>query len=174
MRQEYKRKRIRKDKNISTEENNVKSFIISIIIIIVGLGLVYLFTLLAQKNGFFDEGYNKPETTTPSISYTNITAGTVFDREEDEYYVLFADSNSSEYIYLTSIISKYEEDDDHLPVYIVDLHSSFNKDIIGEENNTDASDSSELSIKDYALMKISDGDNDLFVDTLEEIEEELN
>lgn len=174
MAKRQKTKRIRKDKSISTEENNIKTFLISVIIILGCLGIVYLFTLLAQKKGLFDEGYNKPETKTPSISYTNITSGTVFDRDEDEYYVLFIDTKDSSYIYISSIIAKYEENDDYLPIYIVDLNDSFNKNIIGEEDNEDASDSSELSIKDYALMKVEDGENTKYLSTLEEIEEELN
>lgn len=173
MKQEYKRKRIRKDKSMSYEENNVKSFVIAVIVIIVGLGLVYLFSLLAQKNGLFDEGYNKPEINT-KFSYTDITYGTVFDRNEDEYYVLFIDTTSSEYIYINSIISKYEENESYLPIYIVDLNNDFNKNIIGDEDNTSANESNELSIKEYALMKVSNGSNSKYLNTTEEIEEELN
>ena len=42
MAKRQKTKRIRKDRNITTEENNVKSFLISVIVILGALGIIYL------------------------------------------------------------------------------------------------------------------------------------
>lgn len=169
-----KRKRIRKEKNIYNEENSVKSFLIIIIVILGGLGVVYLFTLLAQNNGLFDSGYNKPTIEESSISYTNISYGTIFDRNEDEYYVLISNSESSEYIYLSSILSKYIDKEDSLPVYIVDTNDAFNKNIIGEDDNADANNSQDIRVKDYALIKINDGENIKYLTDIDEINEELD
>lgn len=169
-----KRKRIRKEKNVYSEENSIKSFLITIIIILGGLGLVYLFTLLAQKNGLFDSGYNKPEVTESDISYTNISYGTIFDRNESEYYVLITNSESSDYIYLSSILSKYIDNEDSLPIYIVDTNDAFNKSIVSDTDNISAKDSSEISVKDNALIKISDKENVKYLTDIEEINEELN
>lgn len=174
MAKRQKTKRIRKDRNITTEENNVKSFLISVIVILGALGIIYLFTILAKNNGLFDEGYNKPELTTPSISYENITGGTVFDRDEDEYYVLLVNTKSHEYINLSSIVSSYEDNDEHLPVYIVDLNNSFNKYIVSEEDNESAQVSDELKVKEYALIKIDNNKNVKYLNNVEDIENELD
>lgn len=169
-----KTKRIRKNKNVTTEENNVKSFLISVIVILGALGIIYLFTVLAKNNGLFDEGYNKPEVDVPSISYENISGGTLFDRDEDEYYVLIIDTESHEYINLSTVVSSYLDKDEHLPVYVVDLNNSFNSYIKSDEDNESAQMSSELQVKEFALIKIEDGKNVDYLNTVEDIESELD
>ena len=53
-----------------------------ILLILVGAFIVmYLITLSANKAGLFDPGYNKPEVSDAVISYENIMAGTIFNRE---------------------------------------------------------------------------------------------
>ncbi len=166
----YKRER---NKYVSQDEVEIKSFLIIIVIIIIVLALIYFLTVLAKDKGFFDSKYTKPELNPANISYSNITYGTVFDREESSYYVLVVDTQSDDQIYLSSLISSYEEKEDSLSVYIVDLNEGFNKKIKGEKDNEDAQNSNELSVSNYALIKITDKENVKYLTNIEDIEEEL-
>ena len=166
----YKRE---KNKYVSEEENSIKSFIIIIIVVLIVFGIVYLLTVGAKNLGLFDEGYNKPVIKPAEISYSYITSGTVFTRNESSYYVLIVDTEDNDSIYLSSLISSYEENEEHLAMYIVDLNEGFNKNIKGEEDNPEAQSSDELKVSKYALIKIEDGENVQYLTTLEDIEEEL-
>ena len=62
-----------------------------LLILVVAFIAMYLITLGANKAGLFDPGYNKPEVSDAVISYENIMAGTIFNREGN-YYVAILDS----------------------------------------------------------------------------------
>ncbi len=160
-------------KRKSESELDIKGLIIIIIVLVVLVGLVYLLTVGAQKLGWFNEHYTKPEVQEAVISYENINAGTIFDRSDNEYYVAIADFSDKNNIYLDSLISKYKEKEDSLPVYVVDLSDGLNSSIKSEENNTFATKVSELKVKDNTLIKITNGNNAGYLVGDESIKSEL-
>ena len=77
-----------------------------LLILVVAFIAMYLITLGANKAGLFDPGYNKPEIGDAVISYENIMAGTIFNREGN-YYVAILDSKDKMNTYYESVISNY-------------------------------------------------------------------
>ena len=133
-----------------------------ILLILVGAFIVmYLITLGANKAGLFDPGYTKPEVSDAVISYENIMAGTIFNREGN-YYVAILDSKDKMNTYY-----------DKTPLYVVDLSDELNKSIIGEEDNTLASSLSDMSVKSSTLLLVKDGKIVKYIIDMDTIESEL-
>jgi len=155
------------------EEFDIKGLVITFGVLLVVVLIIYLLTLGAQKIGLFDEGYYKPEIKTPVISYDKILSGTIFNREESEYYVIIFDSSKDSNIYYDGIISLYNQKEDHLKVYAVDLSNDMNKNIIGDNSNSGVQSVNDLSVKDGTLIKISNGVNTRYVEGEEAIKSEF-
>ncbi len=144
-----------------------------ILLILVGAFIVmYLITLGANKAGLFDPGYNKPEVSDAVISYENIMAGTIFNREGN-YYVAILDSKDKMNAYYESVISNYQKKEDKTPLYVVDLSDELNKSIIGEEDNIKASSLSDMSVKSSTLLLIKNGKIVKYIIDMDTIESEL-
>ena len=138
-----------------------------LLILVVAFIAMYLITLGANKAGLFDPGYNKPEVGDAVISYENIMAGTIFNREGN-YYVAILDSNDKMNTYYESVISNYQN-----PLYVVDLSDELNKSIIGEEDNIKASSLSDMSVKSSTLLLIKNGKIVKYIIDMDTIESEL-
>ena len=144
-----------------------------ILLILVGTFIVmYLITLSANKAGLFDPGYNKPEVSDAVISYENIMAGTIFNREGN-YYVAILDSKDKMNTYYESLISNYQKKEDKTPLYVVDLSDELNKSIFGEEDNIKASSLSDMSVKSSTLLLIKNGKIVKYIIDMDTIESEL-
>lgn len=163
----------KKVKNTVKDEMDIKGAVI-LVLVLTGVVLVmYLLTLGAQKLGWFDLRYVKPEVQTATISYDNILAGTIFSRQSGEYYVLIADFSSDDNIYLGSLGSLYNKKEDKLNLYSVDLGNLMNKSIIGETANPSAQDVESLSINEPTLILIKDGRNSKYIPGFDNIKTEL-
>lgn len=143
-----------------------------LLILVVAFIAMYLITLGANKAGLFDPGYNKPEVGDAVISYENIMAGIIFNREGN-YYVAILDSNDKMNTYYESVISNYQKKEDKTPLYVVDLSDELNKSIIGEEDNIKASSLSDMSVKSSTLLLIKNGKIVKYIIDMDTIESEL-
>jgi len=155
------------------EEMNVKEGIVIVGIIVVVVLVIYGLTVVAQKAGLFDVGYTKPEVTAAVINYDSAIAGTIFSKPDSEYYVALADFESDDSIYLSSLLALYDNKENHLPVYSVDLGSHFNKSIIGETSNPSAQSVGEMSVSEPTLIYIKDGRNRRYITGSENFKAEL-
>lgn len=163
----------KKVKNTIKDEMDIKGAII-LVLVLTGVVLVmYLLTVGAQKLGWFDLRYVKPEVQTATISYDNILAGTIFNRQSGEYYVMIADFSSDDNIYLSSLGSSYNKKEDKLNLYSVDLGNLMNKSIIGETSNPSAQSVESLSINEPTLILVKDGRNSKYIPGVENIKTEL-
>lgn len=169
------KKTIKKDNKKSIDSNNSSEDAKSLIKIIIGVvlffGIGYLLILLLGSLGMFEKGYTKPTTETEKIEYDKAIIGTVFNRPESEYYVVFDKFTDSKNIYLDYILSSAKSE---LNIYKVDMSLGINSDYSGETGNYNAQSSNELVINGPTLIKIRNGKNILYLENLEEIEEELN
>ena len=149
-------------KDIKKEETNqkdsIKELCIIVIVIAAVFGIVYLLTVGATKLGWFDPHYTKPSVEDATISFENIEVGTMFDRIEEEYFVILSDGEKDNY-YLTSLISNYKEKDDALKIYTVDLSDGLNSSVVSNESNTISSKVAELKINDTTLIHVRNGQN---------------
>jgi len=162
-----------KKTNKNVDEVDIKGFIIIVIAILIVTVLAYGLTLLAKNIGLFNERYIKPEVSNATISYENILSGTVFGKQESEYYVLLADLEDNESVYLSSLELLYSEKSDKLPLYLVNLNEGLNKSIISETSNPSAQSAADLKVNGHTLIKISGGRNVKYVEGDENIKVEL-
>ena len=159
------------------ENNKLDGEILSFIKIALGVGVVVLIvfgaTILMNKLGVFDEGYTKPERGEIIISYEDATVGTIFNRPDTEYYVIFDDFTENPNQYLTSILFRYSNEEETLPIYKVDMSNGFNTKYAGEQGNPSAQKVEDIKINGVTLIKIVNGKNVKYIEGTTNIENEL-
>lgn len=136
----------------------VKDFVVLVIVIMGVFGLVYLLTVGAGKIGWFDQRYTAPSIEEANISYDIIEAGTMFNRSEENYYVVIGDFSTNN-MYIDSLIGAYKEKEGAKKVYKVDLSNGINAFLKGEEAKTTSSNVNKLSINDFTLIEVKNGVN---------------
>ena len=143
---------------INTTTNLEVTRVIKITIgVIIVLLLTYLVAGLITGDISFKKDTKTNEEVT-KIQYEEIIAGRTFNQNSDEYYVMyfnFTDSSASSYISLKDI---YENKDNALPFYIVDLEKGFNKDFVASENedyNKYPTNTDELKVTHPTILKIA-------------------
>ena len=159
------------------ENNKLDGEILSFIKIALGVGVVVLIvfgaTILMNKLGVFDEGYTKPERGEIIISYEDATVGTIFNRPNAEYYVIFDDFTENPNQYLTSILFRCSNEEETLPIYKVDMSNGFNTKYAGEQGNPSAQKVEDIKINGVTLIKIVNGKNVKYIEGTTNIENEL-
>ncbi len=173
MKLKYKaQKRERNKKPEVTFKDQAFGVVKTVVGIAVFLGVCYLCILGMEKLGLFEKGYTKPEKESATIDTNYIAIGTVFNRADREYYVLFDNYQDS---YKTdSYINTLINGKDKWKVYRVDMGQNENKKFISEEENPKATNPSELKIKDITLIKFFKGKIDKYISGSEAIEEYLS
>ncbi len=160
--------------NRVNEEVNVKEAIIVVLVISLIVLVMYGLTIGAQKLGWFNQGYVKPEVSSAVISYEKILAGTIFNRVEEEYYVLVADFDSEDSVYVSSLASLYnKKEGDKLHMYAVNLGEGMNKGILSDTSNPSAQNVESLKVNGPTLFKIRNGSNVRCLEGNENIKTEL-
>lgn len=162
------RKVIAKNRNIKEEKDNNSSPNIVKITLIVGLIMISL----AYGVSALIYHFTKQPSTITEVKQYNINSSVVFDIKEDEYYVLFYDKTGADAVVLNAIVDKYRKSNKNT-LYVVDLSKEYNKQIISDTPNQNASSSSELRIASSTLIKIKDGKNSGYYENVLLIENEL-
>ena len=154
--------------SVSEDTKEIKTLIIiTLIIIVVSIGLYFLTDTLNNKK-------NADDATEAVINYTEITVGTMFTRPYEEYYV-FAYQNDDDNAYtFDNLFVKYEEKEEHKKIYYVDLSKKFNDFVLSDKANKKPTKSTEVKIKDYALILIKDGKVSKYYEKISEIEKALS
>lgn len=155
-------------KKTSNDEINIKSFAKIMIFLLLGFGSLYFITYFMQKAGMFDAGYTPLQSQEAVITYEDALIGTVFNRPEKEYYVLFHNFDNNSNVYLNNLINSYEG-----TLYEVDMSYGTNKNYVSEESNKSAQTSEKLRIKGETLIKIKNGKNVLYIEGIDNIKAQL-
>ncbi len=156
-------------RDINEDTNTIKKFIYILIgVAIVTVCLYFISSKLLVKDGVDDTDDTNVEET---ISYDTVLGGNVFNRPEDEYYVLAYDSSSLKASYYAVLISTFDKTKGN--IYFMNLDLETNKQYIKEPTNTKPTKPSELALKEPTLIKIKDGKVDKYLENLEDIEKEL-
>ena len=160
---------MRKNKIYTEEQKEVIKFFKILFGLVLIIGVLYLFTNYVVNKG---EKYERTNNA-GKINYDTISLGTILNKADSEYYVLAVDkSNMFNDIYLNAA-SNYKSGVKHLPIYIADLSNEFNKEFVAEVSNY-KSDISELKVKGTTLIKIKSGKIIKFIETKDDIINELN
>ena len=147
------RKRERNKNNQENEVESVKSILKTGLIVIIFLGVMYLMAFGLEKLGAFEKGYTHPTKET-TFDYDSITMGTVFNRSEKTYYVVFDNFKSN---YTSDSYINYLLESKETTYYKVDMSIPENAKYKGEKSNKKATKPSELVINGITLIKIKDG-----------------
>lgn len=152
-------KRNNKIKFETTEQAEVKKFIIVIIVVLLCVGAIYLFTRAFVSKDLFKKDEPKVEDVTEGeVNYDVAIMGQILNRPYDEYYVIIYNQSEGEYLGdMASIVSEYstKEDDKKLHLYTVDLSNELNSSYYDKENeNTKAKTLAEIKLGDKTLLKI--------------------
>ena len=116
--------------------------------------------------------------TTPGeadIQYQEILAGSSFSMNASHYLVLYYDmSDESLRSSYTSLISSYEDLDNHLPIYTVDMSSTFNKKYSSDTSNSSVQDLDDLQINGPTLIEFNNDSVSDYIQGQEAISEFLS
>ena len=137
----------------TTETDYGKLLKISIIVLGIFL-LVYLIT--AILSGEIKLTKDKEKEIAPSeIQYNEIIGGTVFNRVDSEYYVLFYSEKYTKSSYLFQYVNSYRSQKNNLTLYTVNLDEKINANYYSEDSvNTNSIDT--LKVKNPTLIKVKD------------------
>lgn len=144
------KKTIKQKKVMNEDMTYIKNmFIILGIVVLVSVGLYFL-TEKLNKNE------DKPTDSKVSINYDLGTVGTMFNRIEDEYYVILysKEENGND---LDSLLDTYRSSDEYIKTYFVNLDDKINSSAISDELVRKPKNASEVKVNGPTLYKIKDG-----------------
>lgn len=165
------------------------SEIVSLLKILVGviiiIGVAYF--VIALINGDFkkkdDATDDTNEEVTSEIQNEKILASSIFEKDEEEFYVFVYNSDDSKADYYSMLYSDYKNATGGLPIFWVDLSDKLNSDVVvqkDEKTNKYAQELSELRLESPTLIymrnhrnkKYREGDD--AINRLKELIKELN
>lgn len=138
-------------------KEEIKSAIIISIVVLMIIGITYFttaFFLTGEIGGSNSSNENVSEEVEATSLYKDmIIASKTFSQKKSEYKVLFfSNNNASDAI--MNILSSYSGE---LTLYKVNTDEAINKFVVSEEQNPNATNSSELKINGTTLITIKDG-----------------
>lgn len=164
-----------KASGVSEDTNEIKTFIIIVVVITILIGLIYGLTELLKKDNNIEDAI-----VAGKINYDRVSIGTMLNRPYDEYYVIIYDSSSNEAIINSTLISQYtskSNEDNYLKIYFCDLGNKINNDFynVNEDNvsNPNAKTIEELDLGDLTLIKVKNGKIVNYVEGYDKIEKIL-
>lgn len=168
----FKNKRVKNKEKIDSTPLEVKDLYKWLIIVLLVFGFTYLIISLitGEVNLKLPNKENKNDTTKTEIDYKKILAGETFNKDHDDYYVIFYDFKSSDKDnYQAYILNK------KTPIYQVDTSDKMNEQYITDGNpNKDASKISELKVKNPTLIKITNKLISIYMEDKDSIINELD
>ena len=165
-------KKVKKDKFVSEETNEVKRFIFILISIIVVIVAVYGISKLLIKS----EEVESDEPTPGVVDYDLVTVGTMLGVKDKEYYVAIYDAENPQAVLFSTIINGYLSKETALNVYFCDLGNKLNERFISKDGKTNpkAKKIEDLALGEVTLIKVKDGKIVKYVETLDTIKKELS
>ncbi|MBQ8659791.1 MAG: hypothetical protein IJ475_03030 [Bacilli bacterium] len=174
-----KKSNIKKNKinYVTTEETNeLKKFLIVIVVVLLCVGGIYLVTrAFVTKDLFKDEEPTTEEVTPVVPNYDIAIMGTMLNRPEDTYYVVIYNTVEGDYVAdMSALVSSYNAKDGHKHIYTVDLSDYMNQSYYDPENvNVKAKTLEEVKVGDITLIKVKKGKIDKYIVDLAKMKKEL-
>ena len=137
------------------ETKTMKQFLITLMIVIIGVVGIYLLTKYVVKK---DNATNNSSNTEEKnyIDPNTAIVGTMLNKSSDAYYVIVYDKTKDNATTYYSLVSTYKAKDKALKVYTVDLSNSLNKKYIATDNKTNpkATNLEDLKFGEVTLLKV--------------------
>lgn len=153
-------------------ENEESRLIGKLIMILIGVAAVSLLLYFVTAKFLVKDDFQKEEEPRKeeTIAYTEVNVGNVFNRPYDKYYVFAYDPSSLKASLYASWMANVDKD---TKIYFLNLSKEINKSVIGKQSNKNATNSSELSLKEPTLIQISKGKISAYIEDESEIEAKL-
>lgn len=147
-----KNNKIKQGNTVSEDVAQVRTLIIIfIIVLLVSVGIYFLTDVMIKK-----ESLSSNEIKEVEIDYDIATIGTMFNRIENEYYVLLY-SNEEDGSKLNRVLDSYRSSDDYIKTYYVDLDKKINSIAIGDKLVEEPNNSNEVKVTGPTLYKVKEG-----------------
>lgn len=147
-----KNRKIKQSKLVSDDVVKVRNlFILLVSVVIICVGVFFLTEKMIAKENKENETKNDVK-----IDYDIATIGTMFNRIEDEYYVLLY-SNLDNGKDLNSVLDTYRSSDNYIKTYYIDLDLKINSIANSDKFVSKPNNSNEVKVKEATLFKIKDG-----------------
>jgi len=158
----------------TSEQKDIKSFIIVIIVVLCCVGLIYLATRAFVTKDLFNKDKEEEVTTPVNVNYDKAIVGNMLGKPEKEYYVVVYDMTGNYMSDMSSIVSSYNGKEKHLHIYTVDLSNKLNADYYDVENeNVKATSVEDFKFGDITLIKVVDGKVKTYITDLTKMKKEL-
>lgn len=142
-----------KQKRVLNEDITLVKNIGILLVLVVGICLgIYYFTDSMIKK----ENKNSETKEEVKIDYDIATIGTMFNRVENDYYVILY-SKENDGNELDSVLATYRSSDNYIKTYFIDLDKKINSYVLGDNLVEKPSNSNEVKVKEATLYKISNG-----------------
>ena len=147
-----KSNKIKNKRIINEDMTNIRNmFILLVIVVIVVVGLYYLTEHLVKNENKVND-----EKTEAVIDYDIASIGTMFNRIEEEYYVLIysKENNGND---LDDVLLNYRSSNNYIKTYYIDLDKKINNSAIGEETVKKPTNSTEIKVNGATMYRIRNG-----------------
>lgn len=166
-----KMKKIKKQMNRTEEQNEMIKFVTILIIVVAIVVSVYFITRIFVTKDLFDKN---EETKEVSFDYNTTILGALLNRPYDAYYVMVFNSKDLQANYYMNIVSRYQNEEKALKIYIADLNDSMNASFYSKDStNPDATKVSDLKVGDLTLIKVENQKIVKYIESIENIKKEL-
>lgn len=163
-------------KNIVEDDNEVKTFVIIVVVIAILIGIIYGLTEIFSKDKTDEDNL----ITTGVVNYDKVSVGTILNRPYDEYYVLVYNSDDKDAVLYSTLLTKYMQNSNSknfIKAYFCDLTNSLNSKYYNINNdgksNPKAKSIEEFNFGDLTLIKVKDGKISSYIEDYEKIKETL-
>jgi len=160
----------------TNEAQELKSFLIVVLVVIICVGLVYVLTrAFVTKDLFEDKEDDTKEVVEGKVNYDVAIIGQLLNMPESEYYAVIYNTSEGEYISdMSSLVYSYNALEKHLHMYTIDLSNKLNADYYDPENvNEGAKIVSDLHVGDITLIKVKNGEIDKYITDYAKMQKEL-
>lgn len=160
----------------TTEQEEIKKFLIVVLVVLIGVGAIYLLTRVFITKDLFQKEDPVVETVQEGKPDDSVTImGQLLNRPYKEYYAIAYDQSKIEVLYeMMAIVESYNNVDKHLHIYSIDTSNVMNKDYYDPENvKLDAKTLEEVKLGDKTLIKVKNGKIDKIIVDVAEMKKEL-
>lgn len=158
----------------TTEQSELKSFLI-VILVVLGcvLGLYIITTVFVAEK----EPEKVDEEVAGEVNYDVAIMGQLLNRPYDEYYAVVYDTNGDYMYEMSAIVAAYNGKDKHKHMYTIDLGNKLNESYYNPEKATtkvkDVKKLEDLKVGDVTLIKVKKGKITKIVTDMEKMKKEL-
>lgn len=171
---EKKEKKVKRLNIQTTEQSELKSFFIVILVVLLGVGGLFLATKAFVTKDLFGKEEKEEKIAAGEVNYDVTIMGSLLNRPYKEYYAVIYDT-TGEYVYdMSSLVDAYKNVKSAKHIYTIDLDNKLNKDYYDPKKvNPKAKKLEDIKLGDITLIKVKDGKIEKYITDLSKMKKEL-